>query len=279
MRLIDLKKMYEHQLSEMYTTSEIEVLFFIALESIGVQETVYRVKPELELEDHKVDKVNEILVDLKRKMPIQYILGEVEFFGIKLMVDENTLIPRPETEELVDLIRNDLKLKDGCKILDVGTGSGCIAISLKSIFPNCLVEGIDVSEGALAVACENSFLNKLEVDFFHLNFLNDEEGFDSNFDLIVSNPPYIKASEEANMEGNVLDFEPHNALFVEDNDPLIFYRKIKELAKTNLNEGGKIYLEINQELGKETKEVFLNEGWEVNLLKDMSGNDRFLKIG
>jgi release factor glutamine methyltransferase len=189
-------------------------------------------------------------------------------------VNESTLIPRPETEELVEWIINENKNRQGIKILDIGTGSGCIAISLAKNLPDTTVYAIDVSEEALAVAKENAITNGVAVNFIKTDILG-ADNLPETFDIIVSNPPYVRNLEKAEIKPNVLDFEPHLALFVDDNDPLIFYRKIAQLAKNSLKTDGKLYYEINQYLGPETIALLEQTGFiNIILRKDFVGNDR-----
>jgi release factor glutamine methyltransferase len=222
---------------------------------------------------------NAILEKLKIQIPIQYIIGTTHFYGLEFIVDENVLIPRPETEELVDWIvklNSKLSKKKNLKILDIGTGSGCIAVSLAKNIPNSEVFAIDVSEKALAIAKKNAILNKVPVTFLHKNILETKD-LNQKFDIIVSNPPYVRNLEKAEIKPNVLDNEPHLALFVPDNDPLIFYKKIAELAAANLNPNGQLFFEINQYLGKETQELLEYIGLKnIELRKDIYGNDRMI---
>lgn len=215
---------------------------------------------------------------MKIQKPIQYILGETEFYGLPFLVNENTLIPRQETEELVEwIVKEEEKREEGrVKILDIGTGSGCIAISLAKNLSNAKVFAIDVSEKALATAKKNADINNVNVTFLLKNILETND-LEQQFDIIVSNPPYVRNLEKAEIKPNVLEYEPHLALFVEDTDALLFYRKIAQLAMKNLNSNGKLYFEINQYLGKET--VALLECLElsnVELKKDIYGNDRMI---
>jgi len=222
---------------------------------------------------------NLILEQLKKEIPIQYLLGSTSFYGLNFEVNSDVLIPRPETEELVDWIikdclifRNDVTLK----IVDIGTGSGCIAISLAKNLPNAQVFAIDVSGKALATAKKNAELNNVEVTFIQKNIL-ETASLDFQFDIIVSNPPYVRNLEKVEINKNVLDNEPHLALFVDDNDALVFYRKIAELAQKSLSKNGQLYFEINQYLGKETVALLENLGFEnLELRKDIYGNDRMI---
>jgi release factor glutamine methyltransferase len=207
-------------------------------------------------------------------------LGKTSFYGLEFEVNENVLIPRQETEELVDWIIKDvtvLRNSPGLKILDIGTGSGCIAISLARNIPNAQVFAIDVSEKALATAQKNAQINTVNVTFINQNILETED-LQQQFDIIVSNPPYVRNLEKEEIKKNVLDNEPHLALFVEDNDALIFYKKIVELAQKNLVPNGQLYFEINQYLGKEMVELLKKMNFAtIELRKDIYGNDRMIK--
>lgn len=236
--------------------------------------------------DKKTDKLfdfEEIIIRLKNNEPVQYIIGETEFYGRNFKVTKATLIPRPETEELIQLVSDRYKNFTGesLKILDIGTGSGCIAVSLAKELPVPEVMAFDISEEALKVAEENARMNDAKVSFLKTDVLNiDVAQMSEKFDIIVSNPPYVTNREAEDMQKNVLDFEPHLALFVEDHDPLIFYRKIAELAGKCLNRNGFCVVEINQAFGKETAEVFKETGFsKVEVIKDLSGRDRFVSAG
>ena len=216
-------------------------------------------------------KIKQIVAELKTHKPIQYILGKTEFYGLKIMVNEHTLIPRPETEQLVDWI-----LKENfVTALDIGTGSGCIPIALAKN-TDAKVLAIDVSEDALLIAEENAKNNEVEIDFIHQDILQTNSL--QKVDLIVSNPPYVLESEKEKMQENVLDYEPELALFVEDKNPLIFYKKIASLAFNFLNENGKLFFEINAKFGKETIEMLADIGFvNIELKKDMNDKDRMIK--
>ena len=232
----------------------------------------------------------EIIQRIKTQEPIQYIIGETEFYGRKFKVTPDTLIPRPETEELIQLSiinyrsgSESLSVKNKSfnskpKILDIGTGSGCIAISLACELPNAQVYAYDISEEALKTAKENAERNGANIIFEKVNILEPFTVHHSPFTVIVSNPPYVMNSEKAEMEQNVLEYEPHLALFVEDDDPLIFYQKIAEFAVKNLTDNGLCIVEINQAFGLETAELFWNQGFRsVEVVKDMFGKDRMVK--
>ena len=243
---------------------EIESFFFILTEYLhNLKRVDVALNPNFEISEEEVEKWNAILADLQQEKPIQYITGEAWFYGLQFEVNENTLIPRPETEELVEWIIESWKLEAGSwksnsvkssevemKILDIGTGSGCIPISLKVNLPQANVSAIDVSEQALEVAKRNAASNKVKINFIQTNILEVID-LNQNFDIIVSNPPYVRNLEKQEIKKNVLDYEPHLALFVEDTDALLFYRKIAQLALKNLSSNGLLFFEINQYLGKE----------------------------
>ncbi|MES2373525.1 MAG: peptide chain release factor N(5)-glutamine methyltransferase [Bacteroidota bacterium] len=226
-------------------------------------------------------QLDTILQELATHKPIQYVLGEAWFAGMKFLVNEHVLIPRPETEELVDWIVGESKKSKikNQKLLDIGTGSGCIPVSLKKLLPEFSVSSVDVSKEALEVAQKNAAGLHADINFLHFDFL-DQANWDQLpvVDIIVSNPPYIKQSEHGSMSKNVLDFEPSIALFVPDEDALLFYRKIALFSKTHLSKGGSIFLEINEALGKEIIELYESNGYTIELRKDMQGKDRMARI-
>ena len=270
---------------------EIESFFFILTEYLhNLKRVDVALYPNFELSDDEVEKWNVILAQLQQEKPIQYITGEAWFYGLKFEVNENTLIPRPETEELVEWIIESQKSKEKSQkleILDIGTGTGCIPISLKANLTQSNVFAIDVSEKALEVAKRNAELNKVEINFIQANILEVEDlsklpssivHHPSSYNIIVSNPPYVRNLEKQQIKKNVLDYEPHLALFVEDNDALLFYRKIAQLALKNLAPNGLLFFEINQYLGNETVELLQNLGFKnIELRKDFYGNDRMIK--
>jgi release factor glutamine methyltransferase len=231
----------------------------------------------------------EVICRLKANEPVQYIIGETEFYGRKFKVTSDTLIPRPETEELVQLVVSSWQSTVGSaiqtqiKVLDMGTGTGCIAISLACELPNAQVYAYDISENALKVAKENAEKNGANVIFEQVDILNISPSYFppstlSPFSIIVSNPPYVMNAEKLEMEQNVLNYEPHLALFVDDSNPLIFYKAIAEFAAKNLIDKGLCVVEINQAFGLETAELFWNQGFQhVEVVKDMFGKDRFIK--
>jgi release factor glutamine methyltransferase len=225
---------------------------------------------EKEIEDQDLSS---IINRINSHEPLQYIFGEADFYGRKFKVDPNVLIPRPETELLIlEVLKNNFSTP---RILDVGTGSGCIAITLQLEIPGSKVVGLDISEQAIALAKENSETLNANVEFIHGNFLHDLTL--GEFDLIVSNPPYVSKSEKKSMDKNVLAFEPHVALFVADDDPLIFYKAITFKSKTILKPNGKIAVEINERFGQQTKELFQAAGFDpVQIIRDLDGKDRIV---
>ena len=236
-------------------------------------------QPEVTFTAKQLEDWNAILAKLQQEIPIQYLLGKTHFYGLDFEVDGNVLIPRQETEELVDwIIRNQqINKPTSQQVLDIGTGSGCIAISLAKNMPDAKVCAIDVSEKALFVAQKNADLNQVDVTFLLQNILETED-LNATFDIIVSNPPYVRNLEKVEIKKNVLEHEPHLALFVQDHDALVFYRKIAELAQKNLKENGQLYFEINQYLGREMIDLLESMGFvEVALRKDIYGNDRMIR--
>ncbi|HOD10456.1 MAG TPA: peptide chain release factor N(5)-glutamine methyltransferase [Flavobacterium sp.] len=288
MLLKNYKTIFLQALSSLYDEKEIESFFYLTLEKLHQKKRIdLALQPDLAMDETQLAQWETVLIELKNYKPIQYILGETEFYGLPFLVNENVLIPRPETEELVQLIlvESQKSKVESFKILDIGTGSGCIPISLKKNLPSAEVFAIDVSKNALEVAQKNAEINGVEVNFTEANILltdslalpTHNSQLTTLFDIIVSNPPYVRNLEKAEINSNVLEFEPHLALFVEDNDALLFYRKISELAKNHLAENGKLYFEINQYLGKETVALVESYGFKnVQLLKDIYGNDRMI---
>jgi release factor glutamine methyltransferase len=286
MLLKNYKTTFLQELSSLYEEQEIESFFYIILEKLhGLKRIDLALNPQTVMDGAHLKQWKNIVSELKKQRPVQYILGETAFYGLSFLVNENTLIPRPETEELVELIieSTNYELRNTkLKVLDIGTGSGCIAISLAKHLPTSEVFAIDVSEEALATAKKNAELNKVAIDFISTNILDvitlsAVAGLDKQFDIIVSNPPYVRNLEKYEIKPNVLEYEPHLALFVDDIDPLLFYRKIAELAIKNLNPNGKLYFEINQYLGKETIKLLEDFGFRnVELKKDIYGNDRII---
>ena len=250
----------------------------VCCDVLGISSTMYYLRENIELTTEQAALLDDVVARLKQGEPLQYIEGKAMFCGMQFMVSPQVLIPRPETAELVDWIVTDHAMGQP-KILDLGTGSGCIAISLSKLMPQAVVEACDISDGALAVASENNRANDTSVEFFALDMLDTASLLPRSYDILVSNPPYIKQCEAVDMEQNVTQWEPHTALFVPDDDALRFYRAVAEIGQTDaLSPGGCIYVEINQALGKETAALFEAYGYKgVVLRKDIYGNDRMIK--
>ncbi|WP_299902239.1 peptide chain release factor N(5)-glutamine methyltransferase [uncultured Aquimarina sp.] len=281
MKIKDLRKDFVDALSELYGLEEARSFFYLLSEyKFGLQ----RVDIALEL-DRIINKEDVLYFqEAKRRLlneePIQYIIGDTEFYGLLLKVNQHVLIPRPETEELVDWIVKDWQsINDTRKlaILDIGTGSGCIAISLAKALPNADVYAIDISEKALEVAKFNAKHHEVDIRFMQSDIL-EMNSLPQKFDIIVSNPPYVRELEKEEIQANVLENEPSTALFVSDENPLVFYKKITALAKECLTETGALYFEINQYLGLETKNMIQEYEYEfIDLRKDINGNDRMIR--
>lgn len=284
MQLKDYRIHFTKELESIYPKTEIDTFFFLLIEEyLELQRIDLTLQPALEIPSEKYGLLNTALARLKKEEPIQYILGKTEFYGYPFKVNENTLIPRPETEELVEWILNEVKEldlennKQKLSILDIGTGTGCIPISLKNELPNAKVSAIDVSEEALKIANENALLNEAEITFIHQDILQTES-LPKQYDVIVSNPPYVRELEKIEIKNNVLENEPHLALFVDNDNPLIFYKKIADLAIKSLTKNGVLFFEINQYLGSETIEMLKRKGFtKVELRKDLFGNNRMIK--
>lgn len=278
---MNLKQLLHHftkELIEIYDEQEIISIFNIIAEHIsGFNRSQLMLNGDTEVEEVKSNTYLQVLGRLKSGAPLQYIIGDTVFYGLTFKVNPAVLIPRPETEELVDWIieRCNSASLEGGSLLDIGTGSGCIAISLKKNLTGFNVSAIDVSEAALATAKENALLNNAEVNFIHADILNYKRT--EKYDVIVSNPPYITMEEQKAMHQNVLENEPHLALFVSDEKPLIFYEAIAELALKNLNSNGLLCFEINEYLGKETVQMLTYKSFiNIELRKDMQGKDRMI---
>ncbi len=296
MTINKLKGVFIKELEGVYPKQEIESFFYLLTESyLGIKRIDIALDPKLEIDIDIEQKFHAALANLKNEYPIQYIIGETEFYGLLFKVDKNVLIPRPETEELVDWIigkakseklevrskklevknQNDNKFR--LKILDIGTGSGCISIALAKNLPDSEVWAIDISEKALIVAKKNAEFNNVKINFLQSDILKCKKLI-TKFDIIVSNPPYVRELEKKQMQNNVVKYEPQEALFVKNKDPLQFYKKIAELAKTGLNKNGKLYFEINQEFSAETIELLEEKGFmNTEIKKDIYGADRMIK--
>jgi len=269
------------ELSPIYDLLEAESFFYLILEEKHHLKRIdLALNPDLTFSNEEIQLWNSILEKLKQEIPIQYLLGKTSFYGLDFEVNANVLIPRPETEELVEWIisYNQIhKSTNPLRVLDIGTGSGCIAIALAKNIPNAEIFAIDVSEKALATAQKNAKINEVNVIFIQKNILETDD-LEQQFDIIVSNPPYVRELEKQEIKKNVLDNEPHLALFVEDNDALIFYRKIAVLAQKNLSQNGQLFFEINQYLGKEMIDLLEKMGFKnIELRKDFYGNNRMMR--
>jgi release factor glutamine methyltransferase len=331
MNLTEFRNFFKKSLSEIYPLTEIDSFFFLLIEEyLDLQRIDTVLKPDFNIEEDKLSKLNSALDKLKQEIPLQYIIGETEFYGLPFYVNENTLIPRSETEELVEWVIEEVSKfqsfkvsileeekiekreksiehreknqNERLKILDIGTGTGCIPISLAKNLKNVEIYAIDVSKEALKIANKNAELNNVAVNFLEVGILEAtslnvfakeerlKQSFNSNdeilkevqhtieFDIIISNPPYVRELEKAEIQNNVLQNEPHLALFVSDENPLIFYDKIADLAKENLSKKGCLFFEINQYLGKESVQLLKNKGFtNIKLRQDLFGNDRMIQ--
>ena len=305
MKIKEYRTHFIQELTHIYGDGEAESFFYLILEDQhGLKRIDLALNPDLILTETDLLYWNAMVEQLKLEIPVQYLLGKTSFYGLDFEVNANVLIPRPETEELVEWIIQGQKLRGSevsLKILDIGTGSGCIAISLAKNISNAQVFAIDVSVKALATAQKSALSNAVDVVFIEKNILevaslsnveefvslseakanvslSEVEGKGQQFNIIVSNPPYVRNLEKEEIKKNVLDYEPHLALFVEDEDALIFYRKIAQLAKDNLVPNGHLYFEINQYLGKEMIVLLEELGFRnIELRKDIYGNDRMIR--
>lgn len=268
----------EKELAGLYPKTEIKAFVRLILEHVfGLSYTEQILQRRQKADEPLRKTVVEMVERLKAFEPIQYILGETEFFGMKLKVNPVVLIPRPETEELISWILEQ-RTEGNPAVLDVGTGSGCIALALKKSFNGAEVWAVDFSQQALQIARENGRKNSLDVNFFQADILSWENYEWRNFSLIVSNPPYVRESEKGVMSDNVLKYEPETALFVPDSDPLLFYRRIAEFAQRHLEENGWLYFEINEAFGNETHRLLENAGFcNVETKHDLSGKARMIR--
>ena len=273
----DLKSIYiqlTEGISINYPLNEAKSIAKVLLESAGYSTSDLITKSTDILNQQKLEYLEMALERLQNNEPVQYIIGATAFYGLNLIVDPSVLIPRQETEELVDLIIKENR-NTRARILDIGTGSGCIALSLKKNIPEAKVDALDYSKSALDVALQNAKSLDLNVHFHHLDILH-EAILPGEYDIIVSNPPYITESEKSEILGNVLHHEPHDALFIPDHSPLIFYECIIELSRRHLNKGGNLYFEINERLGREVRTLLNESGFQnVRIIKDLNGKDRF----
>jgi release factor glutamine methyltransferase len=267
------------ELSGLYPVSELEAMGRIVLQHLlGVTYTQLIQKATEELPANTEPQIYNIIHQLQQFRPLQYVLGETEFFGLRFLVNEDVLVPRCETEELVKWIIDDFGLTDGLRILDIGTGSGCIAVALAKNLINADVTALDISEGGLITAKQNAELNNTNIRFVQQDILKTGNQIMGNFDIIVSNPPYVSEMQKSEMLPNVLGYEPHLALFAPLNNPLAFYEAIAHFSLFNLKNNGVMYFEINEALPSETTNCFTNYGYKISLKKDINNKYRMLKV-
>ncbi|MDX5585720.1 MAG: peptide chain release factor N(5)-glutamine methyltransferase [Aureibaculum sp.] len=294
MTLQELKLKFLIDLDQIYPKEEILSFFFLLIHhKMGLTRTEIALNQNQIIPKEDLNFYLDALTELQDEKPIQYIIGETEFYGLTFKVNDEVLIPRPETEELVDWILKEFNEKKEPNILDIGTGSGCIAISLSKHLPEANIFGMDISKQALQTAIQNTKLNKVKINLFQQDILknNDTLNYPTSlrtghvmnslpmeFDIIVSNPPYVRELEKLEIKSNVLQNEPHIALFVSDENPLLFYDKIADFAKQYLTANGLLFLEINQYLAKNTTILLRQKGFKtIELRKDVFGNDRMIK--
>lgn len=282
MLLKEIKNIFHKELNPLYPTEEVDSFFYMLTDYyLGLERFILALQPHYVVSKEREQPLFEALSQLKQHKPIQYIIGKTEFFGLEFRLNDTVLIPRPETEDLVQWVltycKSELKQTNFINILDIGTGSGCIAISLAKNIPNAKVFAVDVSEEALRIAQENAAHHKVAINFKCVDILSVFE-METKFDLIVSNPPYVREEEKHLMHKNVLDYEPELALFVKDENPLQFYKSIVDFAVGHLRPNGYLFLEINQYLGKESQQLLQKHNFsEIELRNDIFGNERLLK--
>jgi release factor glutamine methyltransferase len=269
------------QIADLYEAGEAQAIAGWVIEDLtGLDTLSLRMQREAALTQTQLDRMVACLQQLRQYIPVQYVLGKSYFFGYTFMVSPAVLIPRPETEELVDLVLQYVRQRKGAplRVLEVGAGSGCISIALKKQAPQLDTTAVDIATDALAIARQNAASLQAEVNFIECDFLDEAQwpGL-GTFDIIVSNPPYITEQEQASMQTHVLEQEPHAALFVTDGDPQQFYRKIAHFAGTHLQTGGAVFLELNQYFAADTKALYSAAGWQADLLRDLNDNDRMLR--
>ncbi|SCY64068.1 peptide chain release factor N(5)-glutamine methyltransferase [Flavobacterium caeni] len=279
MKIVDYRSQFLDTLTPLYDAQEADSFFYLLLEAKrGLQRIDLALDRNLTFSASEVADWNLVLEKLKAFEPIQYLIGKTHFFGLTFEVNPHVLIPRPETEELVQWIlsNNQIHKSTNLHLLDIGTGSGCIAVALAKNLPNAQVSAIDVSSEALQIAARNATHNGVTVDFIQKDILQTHD-LAASYDVIVSNPPYVRHLEKQEIKPNVLDHEPHLALFVDDHDALVFYRKIANLALQHLSKNGQLYFEINQYLAKETMDMLEQAGFsQLELRKDLYGNHRMV---
>ncbi len=281
-KISDVIRFFREELKDIYEQGEIETFISYCFEAyLKLSKTALLLKTQDTMSESELLKFNFAVKQLKQHRPIQYILGKADFYKLQFVVNEQVLIPRPETEELVDRIIAEQQHTNTPNILDIGTGSGCIAITLKKNIPAATVTALDISEDALEIARQNAALNQTDITFLQHDILHSNSLQATTlglFDCIVSNPPYICFSEKREMYQNVLDHEPHLALFVPDEDPLLFYKKIADFSLNHLKPAGKLYFEINAAYGLETKQMLEEKGFKnLILMNDLNNKNRILQ--
>jgi release factor glutamine methyltransferase len=276
--LSDILGEFNTELRDMYPENEIRNIgYLVAEQLLNYSKIDFHLKDKEPISTETAEKFKQNLIRLKNWEPVQYIIGATEFYGLPFRVDRRVLIPRPETEELAEWIIRENGGKP-VSILDIGTGSGCIAVTLAKNLPQARVSACDISDEALALAGINAEINRAPVRLFHMDVLNGNVPVPERVDVIVSNPPYVRHEEKSLMRRNVLDFEPERALFVPDENPLVFYRSIALMGRKFLNDGGKLYLEINEQFPAELTRLLENTGYYgIEVRKDMSGKPRMIK--
>lgn len=285
MLLKEVKSIYHKEIDKIYGVQEVTSFFYLLIgHFLKLEKFTLALTPDLVISKGEESILFHALSELKQQVPVQHIIGETEFMDLKFNVSPKVLIPRPETEDLVRWILEEYSkgYNESLRILDIGTGSGCIAVSLAKHLKVAKVSGLDISTDALEVARLNADKNEVQIKFLLGDILSDTTSIpiESKFDIIVSNPPYVRVLEKNKMNANVLEHEPDIALFVPDKDPLVFYKAIAIFAKEHLVINGSLYLEINQYLGKEMLDLLTSYGYqEVELRKDIFGNDRMVKAG
>lgn len=283
--LAAIRSLFHQELDALYDSDEVNSFFFLLCEhylGINRAETLLRISNRIS--ESEILLFDKAFRKLKEQQPIQYIIGQTSFAGLTFNVNKHVLIPRPETEELIEwVIKSITQLHPAPRIIDIGTGSGCIPVSIKHRVPTAEVIAIDISKEALQLAKKNALLNKTDITFIEADALNPlswkhSDTFSTNFDIIISNPPYVLESEKSLMKPNVLDHEPHLALFVQDTDPLLFYRHIADMGKQHLSKNGYLFFEINEAKSKETKRLLEEKGYEdIQIRKDLSGKERMVR--
>jgi release factor glutamine methyltransferase len=274
----DIRNYITGELKDIYPEKEVQSIFEIVISyTLGINRISILRDPGMKVSEEQIENITAICRELKEGKPVQYITGETTFYNCIINVNPSVLIPRPETEELADLVIKENRGFTG-NIIDIGTGSGCIAVALAANIPGASVSATDISVKALETAEKNAVRNNVKINFIHADIFDPEMAKAFNADIIVSNPPYVMESEKMQMHTNVLDYEPHEALFVPDYDQLVFYRAIFDQSRIILNEGGRIYLEINEKSGFQLQKMMESYNYkEISLVRDINGKDRIIK--